>query len=150
MIDTSEMEGWSGLAMTIEIQWDNGEKTASVSSATELDEVLNRIEAQRGPTGLHFVVDITKNEEHRGMPVGLHMSVGHPDRARVFWIGPGDGVGYEPGVTAWDGKPIEFDYGHLPTEEDPNCLRVTPVKAREAARQFVETGERPTCLAWGK
>ncbi|GAB1688793.1 hypothetical protein KRM28CT15_05960 [Krasilnikovia sp. M28-CT-15] len=136
--------------MTIRVRWDNGQRKVEVGTTSELDEVLDRIEAERGPTGLSFVVDITKDLRYDGHRVGLHMSVGHPDRARVFWIGPGNGVGYEPGVSAWNGIPIEFDYGHLPTEEDPDCLRVTPAKAREAARQFIETGERPTCLAWEK
>ncbi|GAB1693629.1 Imm1 family immunity protein [Krasilnikovia sp. M28-CT-15] len=63
-------------------------------------------------------------------------------------MGPGDGVGYEPELEPWLGYPIEFDYGHLPTEETPETLRVSKSKAREAAREFIRTNERPTCLAW--
>ena len=133
---------------TFEVQWDNGRRAVSVETVEGLDAVLDEIEQQRGPGGHAFVVDIT-NGEYRGKnPIGLHMSVGHSLRARVFWIGPGDGIGYEPEVTPWDGEPIAFDYGHLPTEEEPECLRVTPAKAREAAREFVATGQRPACLSW--
>ncbi|MEV6596110.1 Imm1 family immunity protein [Actinoplanes sp. NPDC051346] len=47
------------------------------------------------------------------------------------------------------GEVIEFDYGHVPTEETPETLRVSQKVAREAAREFVRTGQRPTCLSWG-
>jgi hypothetical protein len=131
-----------------EIQWDNGSKTVEVENASDLDAVLDGIETEKGPGGRAFVVDITSGETYKGIPVGLHMSVGHPDRAKVIWVGPGDGIGYQPDVAPWAGDIIAFDYGHLPTEEEPEYLRVTPAMAREAARQFIETGQRPTCLSW--
>ncbi|MEV6598745.1 Imm1 family immunity protein [Actinoplanes sp. NPDC051346] len=135
---------------TFSVQWDNGKKIVSVDNATDLESVLDRIEKERGPDGLHFVVDITNGELMRRLPVGLHMTVGHPKRNKVIWMGPGDGIGYEPELEPWHGETIEFDYGHLPTEEPPEYLRVGREKAREAAREFVRTNKRPTCLLWDK
>ena len=43
---------------------------------------------------------------------------------------------------------IEFDFGGVPTEETPETVRVLPAAALEAAREFMATGERPTCLEW--
>ncbi|MEV6596111.1 Imm1 family immunity protein [Actinoplanes sp. NPDC051346] len=132
-----------------QVQWDNGKKTVDVETVEQLDAALDRVEKERGPKGRVFVVDITKGEDEIGVPIGLHMSVGHPVRNRVFWMGPGDGIGYEPELEPWHGEMIEFDYGHLPTEEVPEALRVSQEKAREAAREFIRTNERPTCLSWG-
>jgi hypothetical protein len=123
----------------------------TVQTVEELDTVLDRIERQRGTDGLPFVVDITDDREFVGFPVGLHMSIGGQHRAKVFWNGTpagGSGIGVEPGVSPWDGEPIAFDYGGMPTEETPDTLRVTPKAARQAAREFIETGQRPTCLTW--
>jgi len=134
-----------------EIEWNNGQYQETVQTVAELDAVLDRIESERGVDGSPFVVDITDDREFDGFPVGLHMSIGGEHRAKVFWNGPpadDGGVGFEPDVPPWDGEPIRFDYGGLPTEDTPDTLRVTPATARQAAREFIETSQRPTCLAW--
>ncbi|GAB1689507.1 Imm1 family immunity protein [Krasilnikovia sp. M28-CT-15] len=132
------------------VQWDNGKKIVPVATVEQLDAALDQVEKERGPDGLVFVVDITNGELLGRVPIGLHMTVGHPVRNKVIWMGSGDGIGYEPELEPWHGETIEFDYGHIPTEEPPEYLRVTSAKAREAAREFIRTNERPTCLAWQK
>lgn len=130
------------------MQWDNGKRTEFVENVEQLDVVLDRAGEERGPDGCFFVIDITNGKNANGVARGLHLSVGHPVRNRVFWMGSGDGVGYEPELQPWQGEAIEFDYGHLPTEELPETLRVSRNMAREAAREYVRTNERPTCLSW--
>ncbi|WP_130510189.1 Imm1 family immunity protein [Krasilnikovia cinnamomea] len=136
------------LLTTFTVRWDNGKKSVLVEDIEQLDTALDQIENERGPKGRVFVVDITNGRNANGVARGLHMTVGHPVRNRVFWMGPGDNVGFEPELEPWNGDAIEFDYGHLPTEETPETLRVSRMKAREAAREFIRTNERPTCLAW--
>ncbi|MEV6596112.1 Imm1 family immunity protein [Actinoplanes sp. NPDC051346] len=136
--------------VTFKVQWDNGKKIIPVENVDQLDAALDRVAQERGPKGRVFVVDITNGEDFDAIPIGLHMTVGHPVRNKVIWIGPGDGIGCEPDVEPWHGEEIVFDYGHLPTEEPPEYLRVSPEKAREAAREFIRTNMRPTCLLWDK
>jgi len=134
-----------------EVEWDNGQRQQVVHTVDELDATLDRIENERGADGLPFVVDITADQEFDGFPVGLHVSVGGTRRAKVFWNGPpadGGGIGVEQGLPPWNDEAIAFDYGGLPTEETPETLRVTPAMARQAAREFIESGQRPTCLEW--
>jgi len=124
--------------------------TRSVQSAEELDAVLDEAVEAQDEDGLHYVIDIVDPDTKHGefdLPLGLHMGVG-PKRAKVFWTGPGENIGYEPGVPPVTTDLPEFNYGGLPTEESPETVRVTPAVAREAAREFVTTGQRPTCLEW--
>lgn len=132
------------------VRWDNGQRTELVETVAELDAVLDQIEQQRSSDGLPFMVDVTSTEvRYQDFPVGLHMSVGHPERARVDWAGPPKpSTAFQSDVPPWDGELIEFSYGGLPTEEEPETLRVNPDVARQAAREYVETGQRPTRLEW--
>jgi hypothetical protein len=132
------------------VRWDNGQRTELVETVAELDAVLDQIEHQRSSDGLPFMVDVTSTEaRNQDFPVGLHMSLGHPERARVDWAGPPKpSTAFQNDILPWDGELIEFSYGGLPTEEEPETVRVSPEVAREAAREFVATGLRPTCVAW--
>jgi len=119
------------------------------SPVAELDAVFDRVERERGDTGLPFKVDIGDGSGDEDVSYGLVVGLGHAKRSSLMWIGPPrGGMGVEVGVPAWDGEAIAFEYGGLPTEETAETLRVTPATAREAARQYVSTGERPTCVAW--
>jgi hypothetical protein len=132
------------------VSWNAGRREKFVETISELDFVLDQIERERSDNGLPFMVDVTSTEaNYQGFPVGLHMSVGHPVRARVDWAGPPKpSTAVDPGVPPWEGEAIAFDYGGLPTEEDTESLRVTPETARQAAREYVTTGQRPTCVGW--
>src|SRR5689334_8054660 len=76
------------------VRWDNGKKVEFVEDTEQLDKVLDRAEKERGPDGHFFVIDITNGKDEDGVSIGLHMTAGHPIRNRVFWVGPGDCVGY--------------------------------------------------------
>jgi hypothetical protein len=80
----------------------------------------------------------------------LEIGVGHPERSFVVWLGPGGGLGVEPAAPPWpeDAPAIGFDYGGDAVFINADRGRVTPAAAREAAREFVRTGRRPTCIEW--
>jgi hypothetical protein len=77
------------------------------------------------------------------------IGVGHPDRSFVDWLMPKGHrrYGLEPDVPP-PPEPIAFDvYGNW-HEHRPEQTRVTPAKAREAAREYVATGGQPRSLQW--
>ena len=121
-----------------------------VESVNELDVVLDEATQSQDEDGLHFVIDLVDPDRKQGeidIPLGLHFGIG-PGYAKVIWTGPGENIGFESGIEPYGGVLPEFDYGGVPTEETPGTLRVSPAAAREAAREFVESGQRPTCLEW--
>jgi hypothetical protein len=53
----------------------------------------------------------------------------------------------QPDLPPWN-EPIGFDvYGNW-HEHKPEETRVTPGLALEAAREYLRTGQRPTCVEW--
>lgn len=67
-------------------------------------------------------------------------------RAAVSWHGA---PGIEPGIDAKDPLLVRDDPKAPPATIPAERARVTPGAAIRAAREYVETGRRPTCLAWG-
>ncbi|WP_412540167.1 Imm1 family immunity protein [Longispora sp. K20-0274] len=139
--------------MKLDVGWGSDpyfQKT--VSTLDELDEAMTEAIAARNEDGMPLLFTVTNPSELTpggSVPVGLMIGVG-VERAKVQWFGAGDGEGYSPDVPPWDGEPIEFDFGGVPTEETRETVRVLPGMALEAAREFMRTGRRPTCLGWFK
>lgn len=114
------------------------------STIVELDEVLDRIAAAPEPTAVDIIPADIPPGERRLLQIGL----GHPQRSFVFYLGaPAGGYARESGVPEWD-EEIVFDHGGEPTEYLPEWTRVTPMAAREAAREYLRTGTRLTLLGW--
>lgn len=115
-----------------------------VGGPGELDEVLQQVLAQRERlvVGVYYQAD-------SGRWVGMDLGVGHPERSFVFFNERGAGYGQENGVGTWDGD-IVFDDGGQATEYHPEETRVRAQTALAAAREFVTTGEQPTCVCWGE
>jgi hypothetical protein len=132
--------------MTYTVTWGLDEETddthhARVTDADQMDHLLDTIAATRGDGGAPFAVTIVADDDpdaHRALQLG----VGHPDRAFVLCLGDHGGYAYEPDLPPWS-EPITFNYHGEPTEYGPNRTRTTPAVAREAARQYVTTGNRP-------
>lgn len=138
--------GERGGAVTYRMGWGRGNR-CEVATADALDAVLDRVETQRSPDGVPFKVDIVRDDPD-GFPVGLQLGIGHNDRSFVLYIGdPASGYAYEAALELWPDD-LVFDYGGQPTEYLPEETRVTPAMAREVARVYVRTGERPTCVTW--
>jgi hypothetical protein len=127
----------------------------TISSAAELDTVLDEIDA----AGLPQLVGIYPPEyttadfdpwSDAARPPALQLGVGHPDRSFLLFIGDGGGEAIEAGMPPWpdDAADIAFDYGGEPVFCGADRARVRPQTARQAAREFVATGQRPTCVTW--
>lgn len=129
--------------------WDDA-GSAAVSTVEELDAVLDQVAASRDADGYSYKVGVFADDAAVGpLPIGLEITLGHPERASVLYIGPdGTGIGYHPDTPAWDGEPVWFNASGVPTDYGPDRLRLTPAQARHAAREFVRTGHRPTTVCW--
>ncbi|WP_018253010.1 Imm1 family immunity protein [Salinispora mooreana] len=139
--------------MSYVVTWGRGNRRPG-STIAEVDTALNDAAA----SGVPQVVGIYPPQHLAGdaspwdapLPPALQIGVGHPDRSFVLWLGPEGGIGVEAGAPPWpDGTPdIAFDYGGDAVFAGPDRARVTPDTARQAAREFVRTGQRPTCVQW--
>jgi hypothetical protein len=121
-----------------------------VRTVEELDRLLDELDTERGVDGAPYIVEVADEASGDGfITYHLQLTVGHPDRAALFFVGePAGGIGYQPELGPWTGGTVVFDYGGEPTEYGADRLRVTPVVAREAARQYLRTGRRPTRVEW--
>jgi hypothetical protein len=135
------------------VTWGRGNRRP-VSTVPELDAALD----EAALPGIPRVVGIYPPEHldrdaspwDGPLPAALQIGVGHPDRAFARWLAPDGGIGVEAGTPPWpDSAPdIAFDYAGDAVFAGPDRARVRPPAAREAAREFVRTGGRPTCLQW--
>jgi hypothetical protein len=88
-------------------------------------------------------IRIGKGERERS-PLRIYIDTG-AGRAAVSWQGS---PGVEPGVDPDEPLVVEDDPKLPPVTVPPERARVTPATAIRAAREYVETGRRPTCLDW--
>ncbi len=115
-----------------------------VSSVEELEAALRGIAAERGRGDAPYVVTVYPvDADHEGLQVG----VGHPDRGFVLFVSEGGGYGVEPGVDGWP-EAIGWDYNGQLTDYKPAWTRVRPEAVRQAALQYIRTGQRPGNLRW--
>jgi hypothetical protein len=118
-----------------------------VSTVDQLDRALDRVAAQANAEKLPYAVQVHRSEA----PGSIMIGIGHPQRSFIDWLMPKGHreYGYVEGVAAWS-EPIGFDvYGEW-HEHEPEQVRVVPATAREAAREYVRTGQRPTCVDWAR
>ena len=88
-------------------------------------------------------IRIGKGERERS-PLRISIDTG-AGRAAVSWQGS---PGVESGVGPGEPLIVEDDPRLPPVTVPPERARVTPPTAIRAAREYVETGRRPTCLDW--
>jgi hypothetical protein len=125
---------------------DTGQLTAEVSTVDELDAVLDRVVTEAG--NRPQLLDIYPSDWSGLVPPGLQLGLGHPERATMVYAdSEGSTYALDPALPEWP-ESISFDYGGQWTELDPKRTRVTQSTARQATREFIETGQRPTCLEW--
>jgi Immunity protein Imm1 len=121
-----------------------GQYEVVVNDTDELDLVLDRI----AQAGVPQMVDIVPSDDAHPIPYGLQIGLGTNDRSFAVYFGePAGGVGYDPDLPPAPAS-IRFDYGGEPTDYDPDQLRLTPEQVRQAAREYVATGQRPTNISW--
>jgi hypothetical protein len=122
-----------------------GPHEADVTTVAELDAVLHQVAAQATAENIPFAVQVHHADARGSIMIGI----GHPDRSFIDWLAS-DGYheyGYEPALPAAT-EPVAFDvYGDW-HEHPPHKLRVRPATASHAVREYVVTGQRPTCVEW--
>lgn len=134
------------------VQWggwdDLGE--VQITTAEELDTLLDQVATRRDEDGLGYKVGIfAEVARSRPLPFGMEITLGHPDRAWLFYSGPeGTGLGFDPDLPPWDGEPVWFNTGGDASDFGADRLLLTPELARQAIREYVQTGQRPTCVQW--
>jgi hypothetical protein len=125
------------------------EPRAEFQSVAELDALLDAIEPSP-ESGLPVNVSIYKLDGS-DFPPTLQIGLGHPERSYVAFIDVEDdersGWAFDRAVPPWR-EPIRFDLGGEPTDCPQERTRVTPDAARQAAREYVESGERPAGVEW--
>jgi len=123
----------------------SGQHTVQVRTVPELDAALDRLAEACAAVGRSRLVDVY---QHSGAgeppaPYGFQLVWGHPQRAALIWLGDRPGVAVDPSLPPWP-EPIRHDRD----EANPRLTRLTPQRAREAVREWVQTGRRPTNVAW--
>ncbi|MGC9667746.1 Imm1 family immunity protein [Planosporangium sp. 12N6] len=119
-----------------------------ITTVAELEGLLSFLTTVRGRDGAPHGVDLLPAGVDEG---GLQLGIGHPQRAFVVWLdagaapGTGGSYGIDDDLEAWP-EPIGFDCGVDVVDFKPAWTRVTPRQAVQAAREYVVTGARPTCL----
>jgi len=134
-------EGATAVRYTLHWGRDNARR---ISSLADLDGLLSFLATMRGREGAPHAVDLVPAGAEAG---GLQLGIGHPHRAFVVWLdaATGGGYGIDDNLEAWP-EPIGFDCGVEVVDFKPAWTRVTPQQAVAAAREYVVTGARPTCL----
>lgn len=124
-----------------------------VSSPADLDAALDRIANSLGDDDLPVVVDLFPTGQERIAP-SLQFALA-PESGKtasfLLWLDWDD-----DDATCWayredqqpPDKPMTCVYGGQPVEYDPEHLRVTTSTARQAAREYLVSGQRPTSLNW--
>jgi hypothetical protein len=130
--------------VTHTVSWGLDEQTddtnqAQVSNASELDRLLDTIEALRGDNGTPFAVTITADNDpdaHKAIQLGA----GHPHRAFLLLYGEPGGYAYQTDLPPWP-EPIGFDLNGEATDYKPARTRITPETMRAAVHEYITTGQ---------
>ena len=135
---------------TYSVEWGGWDDLgrATVSNVADLDAVLDQVatDAEGHPYKIGIFADGVTFDS---LPVGVEVVVGLSDRSSVLYLGPeGANIGYDPTLPAWENGLVWVNANGVPTDYDADRLRLTPEQAREAAREFVRTGKRPTNVQW--
>jgi Immunity protein Imm1 len=113
-----------------------------ISSVADLEGILSFLATLRGQEGAPHGVDLVAAGVAGG---GLQLGIGHEHRSFAVWLGPGGGYGIADDLEPWP-EPIGFDCGREVVDFKPAWTRMTPRLAVQAAREYVLTGEMPTCV----
>ena len=135
--------------MVYTVEWSINPETGGcherqVFTGGELDELLDRIERDRGQGASPVVVTLYRPDEDSA---GLQIGIGHPYRGFALMIEHGGGYAHQLDLPEFLG-PVDFDYNGQLTSYRPDQLRITPAEARNAAGKYLSTGQRPTNLLW--
>jgi hypothetical protein len=127
-----KMRAVCGDARGFVIEWNDGQDSCELAGPAELDGLLDRIDAQRESAGDKSVtVQVYEQCSDGSLAYGLALDLDAGSGALVRWTG--DAAGLPSAALDLDG---------------PLAMEADAVVAREAARQYLRTGRRPTCVTW--
>ena len=113
-------------------EWNDGQDSCELAGPADLDGLLDRLDAQRDAAGdQSATVQLYEQRSDGSLAYGLALELDAGNGALVRWTGDAAGL---PSAA------LDLD-GPLATETDA-------VVARDAARQYLRTGRRPTCVTW--
>ena len=129
-----------------EARW-GGECARTLHSADEAEQLVNdlaRFYNDDGTRGL--VITLGPVDAGDQLEVAVNIDDG---RTSLRWLESPAAVAIQEGLPAhpWPVRVFATDiegYRLLP----PDQTRVTPGRALEAVREYLDTGTRPTCLTW--
>jgi immunity protein Imm1 of predicted polymorphic toxin system len=126
--------------------WYSREQTTGdvVRTHAELDAAIDRIEVLARP-GWPALAEATQLDNKLGslLYLGLHV-----DRGVLLYAGAGETSRmYTIGEGTEDGAPLLYMQGTSDCEFPPNS-EVAVKLIRQAAHEFADTGQRPTCVEW--
>ncbi|GAA4209610.1 Imm1 family immunity protein [Actinocatenispora rupis] len=146
--------------MNVTVSWGRdpdqpfGAKQETVDDPRRLDFILDYLTDDAQRCGTPMIVEVTSTtdgfRDDDGtvrMPYGLQFGLGHAERSCLLYVGPDGGFAHETGLSDWP-DPIEFDMHGESTDFLPSETRVTPPTVRQAVREYMRTGRRPTNVAW--
>lgn len=126
-----------------------GEYSVDIMGINAADEFVDEVVTLTAPSGHRPSGSIGPYEDGESFTARLSIAIGRK-RAYLRW---GDSIAVEPGradsVADTDPLTIHDDDDNI-TELPPTHLLVSPGRARQAVREYVETGERPTCVEWAE
>jgi Immunity protein Imm1 len=121
-----------------------GTKSREIADAGSAESAIGEAADRLFSGGVRGVaIRIGKGERERS-PLRIYIDT-TAGRAAVSWQGS---PGVESGVDPDEPLVVEDDPKLPPVTVPPERACVTPATAIRAAREYVETGRRPTCLDW--
>lgn len=135
--------------MTYKIAYDTSYE--KVADAGQAEAVLDHIATVYGPDGhpcIAHIAPATSDDPWTDavLRIGVDPAV---DRGFVSWHGERAGYGYQPEIAPLDRALLfDDDPDQPPVELPPAHTRVTTAMLRRAVREYLITGDRPTCLWW--
>ena len=116
-----------------------------VDSVADLDALLDRLAGDERRAEMPSLVEIVSDDEVRALDVG----VGCSGFGVVVWHDDDDAADEVLASvgTVVVGEPVFLDFGGTPTTM-PRDAAIPVDVARQAAREFLVTGRRPTAVAW--
>lgn len=135
--------------MTYLVHWGR-DNDRVVTTAEELDTVLDDVSRWRGDGDAPYMVDVVDNDGDPDLAPGLQLGIGHHQRGFVFYTGLSmseSGYAVDESIEPWPDE-IGFDHGGQWTGYGPNKTRLEPAAVRRLARDYVRTGQRPGGVRW--
>jgi predicted AAA+ superfamily ATPase len=124
------------------VVWYDREGPIEVSTVQEMDSLLDWIAASPRYRKFPVIVSISRSDEQQIVDV----LVGRDDLSLLIWYLAKEDIAASKG-TIPTSEEIMFNYGGTATDAYIDTA-ITVEAARQAVREFVATGQRPSCVEW--